>query len=84
MWHHNRWPSHVDIDRLQREEDDRADRQGDQPDPICDCGCPGYACRCEEIACAEGQWSDGTTYGEEDPICVDEPSWLEDDDRRVY
>jgi hypothetical protein len=56
------WPSKEKIKQLQEEEYDRAYKDDDEPDPICDCGEPGYACCCRRLAEKIGTWPDGTIF----------------------
>jgi hypothetical protein len=57
-----RWPTEAEIKALVQEEQARAERQDDEVDPICQCGNPGYACCCEEMAKEIGYWPDGAEY----------------------
>jgi hypothetical protein len=59
-----RWPTSEELQKLQAEELARAERLHDDPDPICDCGMPGYVCCCEAIAKELGYWQDGSEYKE--------------------
>jgi hypothetical protein len=56
------WPNEEEIAKLQAEEDERAEVRDDFADPICDCGEPGFACRCEALASRLGFWSNGFPY----------------------
>ena len=56
------WPTDDELKRLQAEADARADECGDESDPICDCGEPGYACQCDEMGREIGFWPDGSEY----------------------
>jgi hypothetical protein len=57
-----RWPSKEEIRQLQEVENLAAEEAGDDPDPICECGEPGYGCRCLEMSERMGAWHDGTEY----------------------
>lgn len=75
LWRYNRWPTQEEIDLLQEEEDQRARDHDEEADPICDCGNPGWSCRCEALAEICG-WPGGDS---DDPLeVIDEPSWLDE------
>jgi hypothetical protein len=61
----SRWPSKDELRKLQIEENTRAMEQDDEPDPICECGMPAYACYCENLAMKLGYWSDGSEFKDE-------------------
>ena len=84
-----RWPTSHELRRLQEEENDRAERDNREPDPICECGEIG-ACRCEEMAEDIGYWVDGTPYDYpeyeidyepyiEDWYSTDDDNWVDED-----
>lgn len=56
------WPSKDELRKLQFDENTRAMEQEDEPDPICECGHPAYACFCDQLAMRLGYWSDGTEF----------------------
>ena len=56
------WPLEEELLKNQLDENTRAMEQDDEPDPICECGQPAYACICEQIAGALGYWADGSDY----------------------
>jgi hypothetical protein len=58
----NHWPTKDEIRKLQIDENTRAMEQNDEPDPICDCGQPAYACICEQLAEKLGYWIDGSEF----------------------
>ena len=61
-----RWPTDEELKRLQEKEYKRAEKEIDAPDPICDCGNPGWACICQDLAYELGHYKDWTPfdYGE--------------------
>ena len=60
-----RWPTPEEINRRQAAEDAAARTFNDVADLICDCGEPGWCCRCEEMAAEIGYWPDGEAYESE-------------------
>jgi hypothetical protein len=56
------WPTDEELERLQQLEYDLAEQYGDDADPICCCGEPGWMCRCDELAKKIGYYNDGTPY----------------------
>ncbi len=70
-WTKSRWPTSEEIRALRKEEDLRAAEHDDMADPICDCGQPGYACRCNELRLEEQDEesrAEGIPGGFDDPI----------------
>lgn len=61
-----KWPTKKEIHALQMKEYKRADSIDDIADPICQCGEPSFACRCDDMVIEIGYWPDGTPYNEED------------------
>lgn len=58
----NYWPTKDELRKLQIDENTRAMEQNDEPDPICDCGQPAYACICEQLTEKLGYWVDGSEF----------------------
>ncbi|OGM10453.1 hypothetical protein A2Z67_04045 [Candidatus Woesebacteria bacterium RBG_13_36_22] len=56
------WPTKEELLKAQFDENTRAMEQDDEPDPICECGQPGYACCCNCLAEKLGYWADGTEW----------------------
>ncbi len=60
------WPTKEELQELQKTEYSRAIRFDQEPDPICECGEPGWCCRCKELAEDIGFWADGTSFNKEE------------------
>lgn len=60
-----RWPTEEELKELQEKENERAHKQDDFADPICDCGEPGWACQCEYLAEELGYYPSGEPYERE-------------------
>lgn len=56
----NRWPTKDEIELARELEFRRACDADDHEDPICECGEPGWACRCKALMAATGTYADGT------------------------
>lgn len=56
------WPTKEELRKARCAETIRAKAQDDEPDPICECGQPAYACICELLAMELGYWADGGEY----------------------
>ena len=72
----NKWPTKEELDQLQEIENIRAQVYDEEPEVICECGEPGFACCCEELVDRLGYWWDGSPI--EDSDCFDE-TWYESD-----
>ena len=58
----NRWPNDRELNEAKLRERKRAIEHNEEEDPICECGEPGWACCCDDIARHTGHYSDGTPY----------------------